>query len=70
MTIKLSLQEAQDIYQKSNTIRREKDYLRAAMQRVKDILEAGPAEGAVGEEAVRECLAVLNDALGVTGDVE
>jgi len=70
MTIKLSLQEAQDIYQKSNTIRREKEYLRAAMQRVKDILEAGPAAGAVGEEAVRECLGVLNDALGVTGDVK
>lgn len=70
MTIKISLQEAQDIYQKTNTIRREKEYLRAAMQRVKDILEAGPAAGAVGEKAVRECLGVLNEALGVSGDVE
>lgn len=69
MTIKLSLKEAQDIYQKTNTIRREKEYLRAAMQRVKEILEAGPAAGALGEEALRECLGVLNDALGVTGDV-
>lgn len=70
MTIKMSLQEAQEIYRRTNKIRREKEYLRSAMQRVKDILEAGPAPGATGEEAVRQCLAVLNDALGVTGDAE
>ena len=40
------------------------------MQRVKDILEAGPASGPVGEKVVRECLGVLNDALGMTGDVK
>ncbi|MHB8918590.1 MAG: hypothetical protein ACYC4H_11240, partial [Desulfocucumaceae bacterium] len=33
-------------------------------------LEAGLAAGAVGEKVVRECLGVLNDALGVTGDVK
>ncbi|HBV95547.1 MAG: hypothetical protein JL50_09660 [Peptococcaceae bacterium BICA1-7] len=70
MTIKLSLQQAQDIYQKSNTILREKEYLRASMQRVKDLLEVGLASGEVGEKAVRECLAELNEALGVTGDVK
>ena len=69
MTNKLSLREAQDLYQKSTIIRREKEYLRSAM-RVKDTLEAGPAPGAMGEGAAPERLGILNDALEVTGDVK
>lgn len=70
MTIKLSLQEARDLYQKSTIVRLEKEYLRSAMQSVKNTLEAELASGAVGEKAARECLEVLNEALGVTGDVK
>ncbi|MHB8156386.1 MAG: hypothetical protein ACYDEQ_03215 [Desulfocucumaceae bacterium] len=68
MTIKLSLQEAQDLYQKSNTTRREKEP--QGRHAKGEGHTPGPVSGPVGEKVVRECLGVLNDALGMTGDVK
>ncbi|MFZ5642571.1 MAG: hypothetical protein ACOY46_03135 [Bacillota bacterium] len=65
MAIKMSLQEAQQVYDNLKRLHREKEYLLAVMQRVKDTLEVGMKTGQMGEKAIRQCLNLLNEALGV-----